>query len=386
MLIVVLPVVSVMSPPLVMAVTAPPDNVSAGLISPDQIELQWDDPNSGPDQEQVVIIQRKPYQNDDTWSVIAELPADTTSYVDTGLYGEVVYSYRVGMITDATVYLFCYFRDSWSGIHYEYSYDAVNWYRVDDPRYQLFFADVGDWGQMRDPHLSIGHDGTYHLVWTTSHRGFGYAHSNDLVNWHDAKLVRVDNGAGVDGFKNVWAPEVYYDVCQSQYLVIWASTRSDAVGEFPGPMDHRHYFVTTQDFLTFSQTMMYYDPGYTSIDGTLYKDGGTYYLVFKDERDGQKAMRYTTSSSPYGPFSQTPSSKFTPSMTEGPSVVPTPDGMLSIFYDHFTQGGRYGVVKTTNWQSFTPGQYVDTPDSVRHGSFIQISEAQLQDLFAHFEP
>jgi hypothetical protein len=44
------------------------------------------------------------------------------------------------------------------------------------------------------------------------------------------------------------------------------------------------YYVTTRDFKTFSQTRLFFDPGFNVIDATVIKSGKRYYMVFKDER------------------------------------------------------------------------------------------------------
>ena len=72
-------------------------------------------------------------------------------------------------------------------------------------------------------------DGTYSgwnlpLVWTTSWKGdlgFGYAHSKDLIHWSEQQMIPVmaDEPTTI----NVWAPEIFYDDENDQFMVVWAS-------------------------------------------------------------------------------------------------------------------------------------------------------------------
>lgn len=60
---------------------------------------------------------------------------------------------------------------------------------------------------------------------------------------------------------------------------------SDSAGQKTsrGRADPRLYHVTTRDFKTYSKARLLYDGGFATIDGTIAKNGDTYYLVMKDE-------------------------------------------------------------------------------------------------------
>jgi len=68
--------------------------LAAQVISGDMIRLAWTD-NS--DDESGFRVQRKPYQGLSDWQTVVDLPFNTETYDDTNsLYGNVVYTYRVG--------------------------------------------------------------------------------------------------------------------------------------------------------------------------------------------------------------------------------------------------------------------------------------------------
>jgi fibronectin type 3 domain-containing protein len=72
--------------------TAPaqPGSLSATAVSSSQVNLTWQDKAIN---ESSYSVERS--SNGHTWSVIASLPANSTSYADTGVAGGTAYSYRV---------------------------------------------------------------------------------------------------------------------------------------------------------------------------------------------------------------------------------------------------------------------------------------------------
>src|SRR5918993_548501 len=169
------------------------------------------------------------------------------------------------------------------GLYLLYSYDGYNW---TDLGHSFLKPLLGANKLMRDPSMVRGADGTYHLVWTTSWRGdkgFGYASSKDLVNWSEQKMINVMQYDSTT--VNVWAPELFYDDENKQYIIIWAST---VPFRFPKGVEdennnHRMYYTTTKDFKTFSETKLFLDPGFSVIDAVIVKrKKDDYVLVLKD--------------------------------------------------------------------------------------------------------
>jgi hypothetical protein len=69
------------------------------------------------------------------------------------------------------------------GLRFLYSYDGYKW---TDVGRTFVKPEVGS-KVMRDPSIAKGADGEYRLVWTSGWRndkGFGYAHSKDLIHWY----------------------------------------------------------------------------------------------------------------------------------------------------------------------------------------------------------
>jgi beta-xylosidase len=87
---------------------------------------------------------------------------------------------------------------------------------------------------MRDPSITRGPDGTWHLVWTSAWRGnngFGYSHSKDLVHWSEQKFIPVM--AHEPTVCNVWAPELFYDEKEKQFHHLLGLDDSRALSRLP---------------------------------------------------------------------------------------------------------------------------------------------------------
>ena len=67
-------------------------------------------------------------------------------------------------------------------------------------------------------------------------------------------------------------------------MITWSS---DVEGRFAQTaskdrMNNRTYFVTTKDFVTFSESKVLLDPGFDHIDATIIEKSGKFILTFKE--------------------------------------------------------------------------------------------------------
>lgn len=280
---------------------------------------------------------------------------------------------------DAPVYLFSTFKEpEQDGLRFAFSFDGYHWSNVPG----LFLkARVGG-GIMRDPSIARGPDGTWHLVWTTAwrgDRGFGYAQSKDLVHWSEQQFVPVM--AHEPTTVNVWAPELFHDQRERQFIACWAST---IPGRFPDHLEaptnnHRLYFTTTRDFKTFAPTRLFFDPGFSVIDGCILKDAGHYVLLLKDNSRPQRNLRVAFGPSPLGPWGDV-SGPFTAKLTEGPTALKIGQDWL-IYYDAY--GTRtYGAVRTRDFKTFTDATgEMAFPPGLKHGTAFVATKKDLDYLF-----
>lgn len=268
------------------------------------------------------------------------------------------------------------------GLRLLYSRDGYAWNELDTV---LLQPAVGTQQVMRDPSIAQGPDGVFHLVWTSSWRGdkgFGYAHSKDLIHWSEQRLVPVMQQEPTT--VNVWAPELFYDGDAQQFIIIWASCvpgRYDK-GIEEDSNNHRMYVTTTTDFQTFSPTRLFLDPGFSVIDAVIVKRAAKdYVLVLKDNTRPERDLKAAFSDNPLGPYKNV-SKPFTESFTEGPSVLRKGDQWL-IFYDAYRKK-TYDAVATNDFITFVNiNNKIRVPEGHKHGTIITVKKKILTQLLKH---
>lgn len=268
-------------------------------------------------------------------------------------------------------YLFTSFReDSPQGLRFLYSYDGYHWTNIAG---RFLIPNVGPSKLLRDPSLSRGPDGVFHLVWTTGWRGdqgFGYANSRDLVHWSEQNFIPVMTNEPTT--VNVWAPELYYDGREKQFNIVWAST---IPGRYPDNLEatnnnHRLYFTTTRDFKTFAPAKLYFEPGFSVIDSYIVKRAGRYVLVHKDNTRPMLNLRVAFGESPLGPWHDV-SETLTQKFTEGPCALKVGGDWL-IYFDAYREK-IYGALRTRDFKSFTNiTQEVSFPEGHKHGTALAV--------------
>ena len=294
-------------------------------------------------------------------------------------------------------YLFSYFKGNGeSGMHLASSRDGLEWKSLANGK-PFLTSKLAD-GLIRDPSIVQGPDGTFHMVWTPGwwERGVGYASSKDLITWSEPRWLPVMEHEPTA--LNSWAPELHFDPEDGLFMILWAST---IPGRFPDTdhpggdktrdgtvANHRHYFTTTRDFQKFSDTRLFYDPGFNSIDGTVVRAGERWLLVFKDETKApkpQKNIRLAWGDSmtgPYGPASEA----ISPNWVEGPSMLRTPDGGWYLYFDAYTRK-RYEGMHSADLKTWKPitGR-LKFPKGIRHGTMFAVSREVYTKLAALSHP
>ncbi|HUJ42756.1 MAG TPA: glycoside hydrolase family 43 protein [Opitutaceae bacterium] len=283
----------------------------------------------------------------------------------------------------APCYLFTYFtKNGEDGLHLAWSRDGYKWEALNGGRSCLTPA-VGKEKLIRDPCLVRGPDGVFHMVWTCGwwEQGIGYAATTDFLHWSEQKEIPVM--AHEPAVRNSWAPEIDYDAKRGDYLIFWAST---IPGKFPetagaseSDLNHRIYATTTRDFVAFTSTRLFFDPGFSVIDATILPANGRFYLIVKDEtvKPPKKHLRIASSDDIAGPYANL-GPPFTPAdlWVEGPSAIRI-GGEYLVYFDAYRQK-RYGAMRSRDlntWEDVSaqmtfPGE--GTPGRMRHGTVIAV--------------
>ena len=284
-------------------------------------------------------------------------------------------------------YIFTSFRSNGQdGLHLAVSRDAYNWFPLNDNK-SFLKPEVGG-KLMRDPSIAQGPDGVYHMVWTTGwtaddSKMFGYSSSTNLIHWTPQKGIPVMENE--PNTRNVWAPEIFYDDKSELWYIIWSSTVTgkfpDETGVSEDQYNHRAYYVTTKDFETFSESKLFFDPGFNIIDSTLKKEGDLYLLFFKDERldPPQKNIRMAFANSIEGPY-QNITNPFTIHWVEGPSVLKIGQTWIC-YFDHYIQPHYYGAVCSSDLKQWEDcSKEMKFPAGHRHGTVLEVPQSIAEEL------
>lgn len=283
------------------------------------------------------------------------------------------------------VYLFSYFKNNGKdGLHLAYSKDGYNWLTLNNDS-SVLVPQVGSDKLMRDPCIIRGADNKFHMTWTVSwkERSIGYASSTDLINWSKQKEIPVM--ALEPTAKNTWAPEIFYDEETKEYLIYWSTT---IPGRFPETdkiapnSNHRIYYVTTKDFISFSETKVLYGGPTSVIDATIQKVNGTYNMFIKDEtyRPDKIKRIYRLSSNSlkdgYGELKQAITGDYN---AEGPTLVKIKDDWVMYFDKPLLH--QYGACSSKDLETWVDvSDKISIPKGLRHGSIIQITQKEFKNL------
>ena len=266
------------------------------------------------------------------------------------------------------------------GLRFIYSRDGLHWDSIPGT---WLAPELGD-SIMRDPSIWRGEDGTYHLVWTIAWKGdtgIGYSSSTDLIHWTPQRRIPVMDS--IRHTYSVWAPELFYDDTKGEYMIVFTAQVDDktSTGRRNEHGDyHRMYYVTTRDFVAFSEPRLLYDACYSCIDGVIVKRGeGDYVLVAKDNRKANSNLRVAFSRRPEGPYTLPLSRPFTGIFAEGPSVTKVGDTYY-IYYDLYRRH-IYGASTTKDFIHFTDvTSNAAFPAGHKHGTVFKAPVSTVEAL------
>lgn len=297
----------------------------------------------------------------------------------------------VGYLTaQEKAYLFSYFIEkSRDGLHLAYSYDGLTWTPLNNGK-SFLVPTVGKDKLMRDPSICQAPDGTFHMVWTSSwtDRIIGYASSPDLIHWSEQQAIPVMMHEPTA--HNCWAPELFYDEPSKTYYIFWATTLPGRHKEIPvieseKGLNHRMYYVTTQDFKTFSETKLFLDTDFSAIDAAIAVEPTTKELimVIKNENSlpAEKNVRVTRTTDIRKGFPVAVSPSISgDSWAEGPAPLFVGND-LYVYFDKYREG-KYGAVRSKDkgytWEDVS--NLVSFPRGTRHGTAFTVDKSIVDQL------
>ena len=223
--------------------------------------------------------------------------------------------------------------------------------------------------------------------------------STDLANWSEPRLSPELVG-GTAG--NAWAPEAYWDPLVNAYIVVFAArfwSADDPQRNGPQPPNQLMY-VTTNDFVTFSEAQVYFSPGYPVIDATFLAmpEGGAnvWYRWVKSEVD-YKIFQQRSENGILGDWTNVGGA---PDGTriKFASQYENNEGPL-IFRDNLDPGKFHLWIDENTLQSYIPATATTLndmnawiadsldgfPTSVKHGKVLAVNQQQYDAILAKYK-
>lgn len=302
-------------------------------------------------------------------------------------------------------YLFAYFRGNASSqehLFYAISSDGLNFSPINGGNAVVDFSQMAVSGNIRDPFVLRGEDGTYYMVCTDmrssngwdSNRGIVMSKSTDLVHWTHSTVHFPTKYAGTDwaNVTHVWAPEVIYDRAAKKYMVYFALKTG---GNAPASYDKQYYCYANDDFTDLEGYPTHlFDRGSATIDLTIVydEDDGLYHAFYKNEGSGgicHVSCSNLTAENGMATGSQwgTPSGivQQTTDAVEGPSIFRRiSDGKWILGYDCYAASPAYFQLCEVSDDFTTYTKWGDCANhgafTPRHGSIIPLTDQELYHL------
>jgi len=153
-------------------------------------------------------------------------------------------------------------------------------------------------------------------------------------------------------------------------------------------MEHRLYAKTTTDFKEFSDTKLFYDGGFSVIDGMIAHDKANdrYVMVVKDETRypaAKKNLHMVFSKSAAGPFSEIvgpiagPGAAQRSEWVEGPTLIKI-GNLWHLYFDSYTRPQHLSVMTSPDLKEWTDKTAAAKfPAGGRHGTVFAAPKSKV---------
>jgi len=247
-------------------------------------------------------------------------------------------------------------------------------------------------GRVRDPSISRAKDGSFLI---TATEGFNnpsvyLIQTADLLDFSKQSLIQVaayDKSLQMSGTR-AWGPELIYDNEKDQYVLYFSDTGfEDDDHQAAGGI----FAVTSSDLASFSYPRVLFNPGYPVIDGTIIAMHGSYWMLYKDERNGALTIYDAQAGDLDTGFHKAYDDMFLypKRYIEGPMVFPLADGSYCIYIDHYPSArffaGRFTQLGDSPDIFWYPDSEYSLPEAdVRNGSVIPVTAKEYERILAHY--
>lgn len=242
-----------------------------------------------------------------------------------------------------------------------------------------------------DESISYRLDENYQVNWKIVNRTgshcFSMWRSDDLISFSEQKLLPL----GREDFGCMWAPEIFFDEDEGEYLIHWGSTVAQD--------DYSHmsiYYSTTKDFITFSKPRLFFTKSNEILDTHIKKHGDKYHMFYKNA-DHPSMNMHAVSDNLYGPyihneqFEKLMSGIEKPGSYEAATSFILPDGRWCLMLDFFgCERDKMGYVPfvsekvgDTNFKMCK--EEFSFPYGFKHGKVLEITDEEYSALKEHYK-
>ena len=296
-----------------------------------------------------------------------------------------------------TCYLFAYFTGDGAGqenIFYAVSEDGFHWKELNGGQ-PVLTSTMGTEG-LRDPFimrsangkkvymiatdLHIAKSGDWGKAQNDGSRAIMIWDGKDMVYWSGQRM----NELAVESAGCAWAPEAVYNEATGEYLVHWASRVKE-----DGYIKQRVYYVTTKDFMEFSEPQIWIDYPHDTLDVTVIKEGDYYYRFLKYEEKSSIILERATDLLGTWERVKATSVESQPGV-EGPEVFElhpedvTDGKKYVLLLDNYGGGGYYYMVADSlaggEFTKLEKTQYKMPGNKARHGTVLRITQKEYDNL------
>ena len=168
-------------------------------------------------------------------------------------------------------------------------------------------------------------------------------------------------------------------------MIYWATTIAsryilkDTAAE--SRYNHRIYYVTTEDFKTFSKTRLLYEPGFSVIDASIVQEGDGYIMLLKNETryPVEKNIRIAYAKKLTGPYSAAGKPITGNYWAEGPTALKISKKWI-VYFDKY-RDHKYGAVESNDLLNWTDvSDKISFPTGRRHGTAFVISRGEFERM------
>lgn len=307
-------------------------------------------------------------------------------------------------------YLFAHFKEKITTdgeqVYFALSRDGYNWEQLNNEK-PIITCDKGEKGcrdievvRMKDGKFVIvatdlcivnRMDENYNVDWEDiNHHGskcLSIWFSDDLTSFSEQTLTYM----GRDDFGCLWAPEVFYDEINDEYLVHWSSTVKED--------DFSHmaiYCSKTKDFRSFTPPELFFKADSNILDSHITKIGDKYHFFYKHSNNPSGNM-HETSETLYGGYEHDDAFDIimqklnSPGSYEAPTTFILPDGKWCLMLDFFgCEKAKMGYVpfiseKPGNSDFKMSKESFSFPYGFKHGHAIEISDEEYNRLKDYYK-